>query len=99
MAVDKGWFVGRGFLIDGLGAWKFLRNFRRRRRDRRAIGFLLAIGVPRSLRIDPFVNLFTGLDRKIDEAHASAFFSFADPVDFAGCFDGFEGAGKLETEG
>src|ERR1700736_4065487 len=99
MAVDSSWFLVREVLIDGLVTWEFPRNFRRRSSHRRTVGLLLAIGVPRGLRINPFVNLFAGLDRKIDEAHAGAFFSFANPVDFAGGFNGFEGAGKLETEG
>src|ERR1700688_2577259 len=64
----------------------------------RTIGFLITIGIPRSLGLDPILNLFAGGKWKIDEAHPGAFFSFSNPVDLAGSFDGFERAWKLKSE-
>src|ERR1700736_2385858 len=98
MTLGKGCFLVGDFEMDGLAAREFLRNFRRWRRHSRAIRFLIAVGVPRSLGIDPFVNLFAGSAGKIDEAHTGAFFRFSNPADFTGSFDGFEGARKLKTE-
>ena len=85
-------------VIDRLVARELLRNSRRWGRHSRNSRFLVPIEVPRSLRLDPFVNLFAGGERKIDEAHAGAFFSLSNPVDFPGCFDNFERARKLKTE-
>ena len=91
-------FLAREPLMDELAAREFLWNFRRCRSHNRTIRFLIAIGVPRSLRIDPFLNLFAGGRRKVDEAHTCAFFRFSDPIDFAGGFDDFVRARKLKTE-
>jgi hypothetical protein len=84
--------------MDELAARKFLRNFWRRRRHSRTVGFLRVSGVAGNLRIDPFLNLFPGRKRKIDEAHTGAFFRFSNPIDFAEGFYGFVRARKLKAK-